>query len=111
MTDVGTPFTCSAGAPNPSSAITRIVGTPRKKSAYAIASAQREEHRARQGAQHGNEEREGEDEDLGDAEDLHVQPERARDLREGVLEVAPVEERRPDLLPAGRMRDRDGEED
>ncbi len=33
VVDVGTPSIASAGAPNPSSAITRIVGTPRKKSA------------------------------------------------------------------------------
>ena len=36
---MGTPESCSAGAPKPSIAITRIVGTPRKKSAYMIARA------------------------------------------------------------------------
>jgi hypothetical protein len=39
VVDVGMPSIASAGAPKPSRAITRIVGTPRKKSAYAIASA------------------------------------------------------------------------
>src|SRR5262249_5265284 len=39
VVDVGTPFSPSAGAPKPRIAITRIVGTPRQKSAYAIASA------------------------------------------------------------------------
>src|SRR5215471_10728245 len=37
VVDVGTPFSPSAGAPKPRIEITRIVGTPRKKSAYAIA--------------------------------------------------------------------------
>ena len=36
VVESGTPFSCSAGAPKPSIAMTRIVGTPRKKSAYAI---------------------------------------------------------------------------
>ena len=33
VVEVGTPSSPSAGAPNPSRAMTRIVGTPRKKSA------------------------------------------------------------------------------
>ena len=33
VVDVGIPSIARAGAPKPSSAITRIVGTPRKKSA------------------------------------------------------------------------------
>ena len=33
VVESGTQLSCSAGAPNPSSAMTRIVGTPRKKSA------------------------------------------------------------------------------
>jgi hypothetical protein len=37
VVEVGIPSTASAGAPKPSSAITRMVGTPRKKSAYMIA--------------------------------------------------------------------------
>src|SRR3954453_21338810 len=37
--EVGTPEICSPGTPRPRIEITRIVGTPRKKSAYTIASA------------------------------------------------------------------------
>ena len=40
----------------------------------------REEHRPRQRAEHGEEERRREDERLGDEEQLHVQPERVEDL-------------------------------
>src|SRR2546423_9626240 len=41
VVESGTCFSCSAGAPKPSIAITRIVGTPRKKSAYAMPSRRR----------------------------------------------------------------------
>src|SRR5207244_1405323 len=40
------------------------------------------------------------------AEDLHVEQERARDLRQRVLELAPVEERPANLRPARCVRDR-----
>ena len=59
-----------------------------------------------QAAQHREEEREDEDEDLRDAEDLDVQPERARDLRERRLELVPVEELPLHLGPARGVRDR-----
>src|SRR5437016_1501803 len=39
VVESGTQLSWSAGAPNPSSAMTRMVGTPRKKSAYAMPSA------------------------------------------------------------------------
>src|SRR5919204_6565121 len=39
--EIGTPESCSAGAPNPRMKITRIVGTPRNRSVYAIASARK----------------------------------------------------------------------
>ena len=67
--------------------------------------ANREEHRSGQAAQHRQEKREDEDEDLGDAEDLHVQQERAGDLRERRLELRPAEERLPHLGPARGVRD------
>src|SRR4029078_7553204 len=38
-TELGTPDSCSAGAPKARTEMTRIVGTPRKKAAYTIASA------------------------------------------------------------------------
>ena len=38
-TEVGTPEICSPGTPKPRMQMTRIVGTPRKKSAYTIARA------------------------------------------------------------------------
>src|SRR5262249_3518255 len=55
--------------------------------------------------------REGEDKRRGDAEDLHVEQKRPRDLGHRAAELAPVEERRPHLRPAGRMRDGDDEDD
>ena len=69
-----------------------------------------EEDGAGEAAQHGEEEREREDEDLRDAKDLHVQLERACDLRKRCLELVPVEERLAHFVPAGRMRDRDSEQ-
>ena len=69
---------------------------------------------AGQRAEHRDEERGGEDEDLRDAEELHVQPEGVEDLREAVLVDAPVEEVRLERAPAGRARDDDdddGDED
>ena len=64
--------------------------------------AEREEDRAGEAAHDREHEREDEDEDLRDQEDLHVQQEGARDLRERLAVVVPVEERRLDLGPAAR---------
>ena len=70
----------------------------------------REEHRPRQRAEHGEEERRRQDQRLGDAEQLHVQPEGVQDLREAVLVDAPVEEVRLERAPAGRARDDDDDD-
>ena len=72
--------------------------------------AHREEDRPGQAAQHREEEREDQDEDLRDAEDLDVEQERARDLGERRLELAPVEELTAYLRPARRVRHRHGDE-
>src|SRR5439155_20010078 len=71
---------------------------------------QREEHRPGQAADHREQQSEREDEDLRDAEDLHVELERTRDLGERGAELAPVEERAPHLGPARSVRDGDGEQ-
>ena len=46
-----------------------------------------------------------EDEHLGREEQLHVRPELLEDVREGLLELRPVEEGLLDLVPAGRVDD------
>src|SRR5207253_6369198 len=77
-------------------------------------SPQREEDRPREAPQHREQEREREDEALRDREDLAVEEEGSRDLREGRPELRPVEERAADLVPAGRVGDghaHDDEED
>ena len=60
---------------------------------------QRKKHRAGEASHDGEEEREDEDEHLGDEEELDVRLERFGDVRERVLEDAPVEELLLDLRP------------
>ena len=94
--------------PWPSMRITRIVGTPAEEvDVDDRERADREEDGAGEAAEDRQEQRRHEDDRLDDEEDLHVDEERARDLRERVAVVAPVEEVRLERVPAGRLRDDD----
>ena len=64
---------------------------------------EREKHRPREAAKNRDPQREDQDHRLADHEQLHVDPEMARDVREPDLDLVPVEERRLELGPARRV--------
>ncbi len=115
VVDVGTPSIASAGRAEPE----QRDHEDRRHAAEEVGvgdreRADREEDRPGQAAQDGEQQREDEDEDLGDHEDLHVQEEGARDDRERLAVLVPVEERRLDLGPVRSVCDpvdERGEED
>src|SRR5689334_4644014 len=75
--------------------------------------AERKEDRPGKAAKHREEQREHEDQHLGDAEDLHVEQECARNLGERGLELGPAEELPVNLGPTRgvRYRNRDDDEE